>query len=595
MMVIICNQELNGEIAKIFLNKTDYKIINEEAKIDINEDEVKGAKVFIIQLEFIVSKEGRKNYIDLYGIDIAEKFRKNGIKAPIIFTSFSELDEIKTDIPLLLEPTSHDFIKFPFTYQEFEEKCKKLKELTDVKLVDVKNHLAVSDATLKDKIHDLKNKSLSGELEGLDVYNELKDVVPGSKSEILEKIKSESSIKYDDLNILEKELTKKIGEDGHISVREPGGKWKLLIVDDDESVLNKLDEAFKKFKINVEKAKNGDNALNIIQNDRINEITVVLVDYRLKGSDGKWLDKQGYDIIYEIMHNSTNLVSFFGLSAISPEVLIEMQNKYGFKVHTFPKSFLDTEDGLRYIANEIIEKGDSVYESIINIPRAKNWKNLKKWYKIYRNHENYNEWEEEISYRAFSVINNIKNMEGEKISDIFKGVQAKLDNNDMENMEIFRKKLLARRVLVTAEVIEKISWQIDNEKYRGTMIERLLTRKNGKKYNKKKLYNDLALTEEDISEARILVEEKRFLKEKLNIDIDVLSQEALDLLIKLCNAALEVLENKEYNITDEKRIIENLKSQDPEYIEILKKILNEKYKNRFSILKESQLKKFLFD
>ena len=109
----------------------------------------------------------------------------------------------------------------------------------------------------------------------------------------------------------------------------PDNKKKLLIVDDQDFYLNSLALPLKK-KFEVEKAKNYDDAIKILQ---VNEINLALVDIRLDENDDTNTD--GLKILEWISMNQPH-VSVFIMSAYREFDYAEQSLNLGAK-HFFKK------------------------------------------------------------------------------------------------------------------------------------------------------------------------------------------------------------------------------------------------------------------
>ncbi len=114
--------------------------------------------------------------------------------------------------------------------------------------------------------------------------------------------------------------TKTINKKKHDLISFPQNLKNILIIDDDHSILELLIEIFDMFNINCTPAKNGEEALTIIDKK---EFDLIITDLTIKGGKG------GKEIISELKRKKNN-IKVIVISGYSEDDVLSNYKKYGF-------------------------------------------------------------------------------------------------------------------------------------------------------------------------------------------------------------------------------------------------------------------------
>ncbi len=331
--------------------------------------------------------------------------------------------------------------------------------------------------------------------------------------------------------------------------------WMALILDDEPESLKPVLEAFHRKGIKYHVVENVPEAEKIIEGDVSNNITVAVSDYRLfEIVDGvrKQQRRQGYDFLADLA-GQDRFTGLIALSGLGRRFLLESFQKYSSRVAVFSKNDLGPPEALNLFADGVLDLGNETYNVICSQPHASSWQNLRPFYRAHRGSSDYKSAEHDIGKRARTyalkveeVLNSgeallIQNPPLVRLTGLTTEMSTK-DPADHDVMGIFRNKLTARRIALWLYVCKGFkairiyavltgTLHPDNllqskieelrSKAKGEVDIKALERKGWDKLDSstKALINThLALSLSDFPSG-LLVEEKRWLKSEMGIDI----------------------------------------------------------------------------
>ena len=359
---------------------------------------------------------------DFYGVALARKLRLNNIKCPIFICSFMPENFLITKRQFkILNVRSHYFIRLPKGIEEDLE----ISTLDEMELMDCKMHYCGVEGAIREiyhrKQHALPEKDIPIAKDYiLDLFKEIKTIkdLPNYLIPVIDNLENEVKnkksieelkvfLKTDESSILgflkdqDKETIKTQ------SVSEVFYDWQILILEDVPKDIQSLLESFEKAGVkneNILLAASYAEAVEIIDNDRGNRITVVICDYRLE-QDGKLKGKQGYSFV-EWLSKQDKFNEIFVYSGLARRFLKETFKKYNIRVTVNSK--YDVTDRMSDFVDEVIEKGNEIAELITNRPTSEAWREMELFYQHYRQWPGYDNMEREVSEISHNIINQIK-------------------------------------------------------------------------------------------------------------------------------------------------------------------------------------------
>ena len=496
-----------------------------------------------------------------YGITVAQKIRLQDITLPIFICSF--MDEtvlINKEQFKILNFRGHYFVRLPIGLLEDIE----INSLEGMELIDCKTHFCSLEAAIREiyhrKQHALSEKNLKKakiivkellvEIINLkDFPDHLKPVVNKLTIEVDQiKTKTELNIycKADDSRIL-------AYLEGH---DKPGkakstpdiinGNWEILILEDVREDIELLIQSLQKSgmnKENIHVATTFDEAVKYISEDVFNFITIVICDYRLE-KDKRIKGKQGYSFV-DWLSKQDRFNEIFVYSGLARKFLKDTFKQFNIRVNINSKYDI-ISDRVTEFVEEIIDKGNEQYISLLNQPKSGIWEySLKAFYAHYRNDPNYKELERNISYQAKSYINHIDyffNLPLKDDKDItwfnqilkegniitpFKDIRKiqlrktlqtdtpplpKKYNEYDEYYATFKYILVIRRIVLWLKYHRNINLlTIANLIFNGSFYNISDNKKQTKDAKDKTLITYSCVADDDIEKGRILVEEKNWL------------------------------------------------------------------------------------
>ena len=336
--------------------------------------------------------------------------------------------------------------------------------------------------------------------------------------------------------------------------------WKILFVDDESHVLKRVQSEFEKRNITCEIVSSAEEVFNVLRDDTgRNRITALIVDYRLYGPDGRWKDEQGYSILRNVYLHKPNFLSFFALTAANRKALMRIQSTYQMRVIPYSKEdILSSSGAFNMFAERVTEEADRTYEAVCaqpqlttwHQPKEKNIKPLKFYYRVHRASLDYEDAEKVISEKAFEYVRSIVT-EYEKNDPQPQGhkyeFQASLDvePDDPNSLEKFRIRLIGRRIAIglyseLGFTRKGIFYAMRKQPYIVSLSDfGPENNQVSKKSIDALLATALALSIEDDFPDHLLVEERHWLHEKLNPDLNTLTE-----VYELLTQQLQDFQNK---------------------------------------------------
>jgi len=223
-------------------------------------------------------------------------------------------------------------------------------------------------------------------------------------------------------------------------------RMKALYIEDEQPLSEKVVELLKGFNVECATAKSATEALEILKNDPLNEIGVVICDYRLYDQDKKLQPLQGFQIIKKLA-SLPNFISVIALVNDGNAALMQMPLNHNGTVFQLIKSkVFASREGLKQLGQLVSELIGRNYKILHNLPNFND--DQKRLYRKHRESMQYQQIESDISAYALQFVMALKN--GEPIdTDYTPRVNGKLNlKNDERNLDNMREVLLGRRILL---------------------------------------------------------------------------------------------------------------------------------------------------
>lgn len=515
-----------------------------------------------------------KNY-DLQGIDLAKELRRDGIKTPIIFTSFLSKKQVynnKLDRSII-NTIGHGFVRLPFMQERFDTVMANLNELNELELYDIVHNYCNLAGIVKMLLHSLNGlQSVT-----LITDNEKKDIrkkISAAITQVHELFRQDSSLVISEFDTLFKDLTaenlneairfvENIGielvesfaptKNGRTLIKAVGG-WSMLLLDDEITLSHPFVQRLKERNINVLCAKNADAANLYLGSDT--KIVLVLSDYRLETEeDGLMIHQgiQGYQFLKQLSDERPGYLRLAALSSLPRKFLMQSFRHFGIRVEIFSKKdYLENASTLEILCDELVDLGNENNEAIVRLPRitSETWEVFEPYYRHHRNSINYMSGENYISQRSREYCEGILkneytfNLDGYTALNFdakkakITGVNDETGNEPSINQKyykIFLEKCICRRVAIwytqnnTDWQLKDVLKVIKGNNYTGE--EKETTAKNQINYN-------LALSLAEYP-WNMTLEEKQWLVFQMAIkDIELIEKQEAALLMQ-CFESIE--------------------------------------------------------
>lgn len=356
------------------------------------------------------------------GISLLQKIRLEGVKCPVFICSFMPESALIVQYKKrILGFRGHYFIQIPDAYQHDAM----IEPLDDLELDYCKMHLCNAEGSIRDIFHT-KQRALCKDVdEGKRIIRQifsdilaLPRIPEGIRERIHHSIKQvdeisstselQSLIRQDESFMLD--YFSEQSNESTITVR-PKGNWKILMLEDVPDDLQQLRAALETvgMKNRMIIAASYDEACRLISEDKNNFITAVVSDYRLVNVvDGVEYqkEKQGYSFV-DWLSKQDRLNAIYVFSGLARSFLKSIFKHYKIRVHVVSKFELGSADKVAAFAEDIIEKGNDVHDSVNSLPKGKGWDKLSYYYAYHRNHPEYVKNEQDINRQAKEIIKQV--------------------------------------------------------------------------------------------------------------------------------------------------------------------------------------------
>jgi len=523
---------------------------------------------------------------ELHGIELAKTTLRinHKLRCPILFVSFLDLKEIlQNPKNKIVAAIGHDFTRLPSSPDQWQESISSMEPLTDLQFIDVVNNFCDLKGLVGEIIHRmqgefkkpiphtneelpavLKNKFEGGLQEISNLLGthaahhfKIQDLIRRFQADIIDQKKIRNAPDF--IGEVKAELQALVAEEGENensaeAAPDPAVPWQVLILDDEPEGLKSILDAMVKRGITPVVVRHVAEAEQKIEEDVYNKIVVAISDYRLlEHVDGiqKLQRKQGYDFLFDLSKQD-RFISLVALSGMGRRFLLESFQKYNTRVAVFSKNDLSTPAAANLFADRIYEIGTEVYASLCSQPQGAAWQELKKFYMAHRQSHDYAANEIEISRRARSYAMRIEALlraDNEELLQhpalpILEALQAKMNRKAPSNpnaMKQFYNKLTARRIALWLYLVRGFDALKIYHALNGRFnISNSSEEEKQKSENNAKalLYTNLVLSFSDFP-AGILVEEKKWLKYDMGVDIKDLEEELLSQISYHVQVAVE--------------------------------------------------------
>lgn len=518
---------------------------------------------------------------EMQGIDLAKKFRRNGINVPIIFTSFLSRNQVYANKLErgIINTIGHSFIQLPCTLQQLQEESSKIQSLNELEMYDIVHNYCSLGGIIKMLLHSLnglqsalnndsnnaesiKEKIRNAIVQAYQVFNKSANPVLvefDSRFKDLTSTNLNEAIRFvENMGI---ELTELYATDGEISSElKAKGIWKLLLLDDEITEEHLLINKLKERDVQVICSRDAQEAESIVENET--SLSLIISDYRLENEvNGLKIHQsiQGYQFLKQISDGRPGYLRLAALSSLPRKFLMESFKHYGLRVGIYSKKdYLENEATIHLLCDEWVEIGNENAEAITRTPRitSDNWVYFEPFYWYHRNSVNYSANENYINQKAKEYCEGVKENKFPFLltgytSLNLEGSKAKPSNE--KYFQIYQQKCICRRVAIWYTQYNK-AWQlrdvhkiIKGNEYTGE--EKETTAKN-------QINSNLALSLNEYP-WNMTIEEKHWLMYQMNIsEIDkiekqetavlkLVSQNLKEWLIEN-NLTEDILTNKEF-------------------------------------------------
>ena len=565
-VIILCRNEINDKY-KFWAGyeKKKHELINSESEFwdYIDTVEIKTIPYCIFQFE--INWNNQKHY----SLKIAERLRRLGALCPMYFCTSKPKTLFDLKLPLfailrakkfhqLINPITRDELLFDLSS----------KSMVEYKRLDIVKSLLSNRSLAREVLHELKNKILA-----LSEQNDFGNILPNIESKfkelelmfpvaqkdisaIYEKIKDQvleflnqekkgeiaafiDSYKKSILDLLPEEYS----HVEKVTINADKSLWKVLMFEDDLKLRKSIKDLFISSGIQCISLETGKEVLDTLKKDQSkNEITVLICDIRILENEHEWHEYQGYDIMWEVRQNLTNMVEIVALTSGSSR-LIDILEDDDIKIHRRLKQDVLSSDGAkRMFVQGIKELGDNVFFKLRSRPRQASWikgnkeKHGKPLSYFYREHlmsseylriENWISTEAEDFIKSSVGNNPVEN--NQRVAINFTGTIKDAISKE-NNLDKFRERVLIGRRIALAlylkydlsdeEIYRRMMFVEKNKTVKKTDINQLLTTCLALSF-KKDIPTVKDIESGDLLNSGLLVEEIEWLIEKFNIGFNI--------------------------------------------------------------------------
>lgn len=363
------------------LEASDFIPFKKESSLDdFNPDLV------VINAELCTGEEPYQYYQTYAGLDMMRDLRSKGCRCPMVYGSVSKKEEIqKRDHIGLLHTPGHYYLNL----QE-PEALPELKGLTQILWNDIYHSVLDPAGRYHELFHSVFQPRWRAKVdvkvvleeifETLRVsfpneYNRNFDALLHLKERIQENFGDNNTSKLSDriLESIKNQIEDILGFSGLAEDEldlSKKGDWQILYVEDDEEYGTYLKNKLKyDYDLKCKLVKNKQEAIEVLNQDDKNEITVLICDWRLfKPGTKDWQNTQGLEILMEVASDQVSfpgLVSFFLLTDKRGGIVrMAQRGSLGYPVNWYSKKDISDELGFNAFCQKVIEEGNRIFQSI---------------------------------------------------------------------------------------------------------------------------------------------------------------------------------------------------------------------------------------
>ncbi len=473
------------------------------------------------QISFVVLQiRLRWNEDASYGLRIAARLRVIGMRCPIYLFSFLPKAYFDLRLPqhaLLRASSHHHLVTLPLA-TDFWEKLE-IQPMLEYKRLDIVRNLLDPRSLVSEVIHELKNKVFIAtqsnqwmQINSLihQKFAELRVMFPqhlegikATENKLLQQVElcltpqhiGQVSGFIDGTSpILQSLFPNEEAESPKPSKQNEKTPWKVLFFDDEKGMHSVFRMLFAEFGIECITCEKGELALDLLQQDQYsNRFAVVICDIRILQSDSlEWKKYQGYDVMWAVRQQLTNLVELVALTSGRSHLLKLLEDDQ-IKFHrALKQDVLSSEGSKRMFVNRIRDLGDTMFFKSRSRPKQSSWvkrnehrfsRPLSHYYREHLLSLDYEAAEERINERALEFLDNVA--QGYPNPSVeFTGTMNRDLPTSEEGLRKFRDRILLGRRIALAlhleeqkseEEIYRIMMQKTNGKADQSTINQLLT------------------------------------------------------------------------------------------------------------------------
>lgn len=393
--LLICNTFMNGTST----SREDGKLeILKTAKYDELLDRFRNEKlspdILLIPAELDFEEQDVRLQA-LWGTRLIKDLRLMKIKIPVLlFSPLFSKHELKSRDPYrtLMVP-GQDFFLLPGNKEELKKTIETMQPLKKRLLEEIIDYHYRKDGQFRELTHDLLTNLRN-------VPNE-RTIIVTHYFDRLRAFFRENYFKNEpEIAALQSEIQSKLHQNEHrfltreIFVRELDGlekmllpeehlnkpktpeklNWKILYLEDMASDRKYVCEAMDALKLGYVDTDSAEMALQHIRADKDKEFKVLIVDWRLKESDGEtWQPLQGLDVIEQVSIEEKRELAFFILTDRQGGILDEIRRRQRIPIRWYTKEAVFHNEGIKYFLEHVLQEGNLLYTSSLNQPQGKAW------------------------------------------------------------------------------------------------------------------------------------------------------------------------------------------------------------------------------
>lgn len=464
---------------------------------------------------------------DGYGLHLLKDLRVlQKVTCPIILCSFLPLpilNQWDSKIEALITKTpGHYFYQLPIDWDAIAKET--FKGIDGNTLNDINNHFFSLEGIIDEEFHALKNKihqkentsqetvfkQVLGHVEqafqrieislDLDEPQMLKNIfdrlTQDLKNTIINQKDTDGSIIT--INNYIGEIKRLLPPDELHPIDlllEQRPPWKVLFVDDEVAIAQRVQELFEERNITCDIVHNAADTYQKLEADTNNDYCVLICDYRMLNEDETWQEVQGYNILEYVFVELPNQLALFSLTSFNKRTLLRVQQLHKMQVWSYSKDDVigksKTVTGFNLFAEKVLEEGNKCFDLKRQQPKATSWvkgyskkfdQALSVYYKQHRLAKDFVLANDFLERQATEIFNQIKTAKHNgrpsghlNIPSVQEniGKDKKNPQTAEEKLERFREILLGRRIAISLKHwLEMDKWQIFNTMKRNYFTEK---------------------------------------------------------------------------------------------------------------------------